>query len=183
VTERDVVILVAPPPPAGVRGGVPREMYFVDELAAAVGATLGAPVGVVEGTLADVIRAGVILSFQPIRPDTLAAAPGIAPRTIWLDAGRAPGAAIQAHGLAAAVGTMRYLEWSRHRARDRAHHVWARRELAERVGATVDLLHDGNPEVVRIADPRYANLAGLIAALSAVVLGDPPPAGDAVTAP
>jgi hypothetical protein len=183
VTGRDVVIVVAPAPAPGVSGTAVRTSMAVDELAAAVGAVLDAPVAVIEGTLGDVAGAGVVLSFLPVRADTLRDVPGLAARTVWMRADRNPGAAIQEFGLAGAVSTMRYLEWSRHRDRDRAQHVWTRRELAERIGATVDFLHDGDPEVTRIADPRYANMAGLIAALCAGVLADPPPLGRLGTTP
>jgi len=179
VTDRDVVVVVHPAAPPGTRGTPQRTILLADEFAAAVGAMLRSPVTVVEGTLADVAGAGVILSFLPIREDTLRAAAGIAPRTLWLDVDRSPGRAIQNFGLAGAASTMRYIEWSRHRGRDRAHHVWTRRDLAERLGATVDRLYDGNPDVVQIADPRYANMASLVAALCAIILGDPPPPGDA----
>jgi len=181
VTDRDVVAVVDPAPPPGVRGTPRRSNWLVDDLAAAVGATLGAPVAVVEGTLADVANAGVILSFLPVREDTLREVPGIAPRMFWMDAGRFPGRAIQQFGLAGAVTTMRYIEWSRHRHRDRANHLWTRRDLADRLGATVERLHEGNPDIVRIEDPRYANMASLVAALCAIVLGDPPPPGDATS--
>lgn len=110
---------------------------------------------------------------------SLADAPGLASRVVWMRAERNPGAAIQEYGLAGALSTLRYLEWLRHRDRDRAQHVWTRRELAERIGATVDAIHDRNAEVTRIADPRYADMAGLIAALCAGVLGEPLPPGRA----
>ena len=74
------------------------------------------------------------------------------------------------------VGTLRYLEWVTHRATDRANHIWARRDVVERLGAQIERLSESG--AVYIRHPGYRDLAGLLAALCAVVIREPLPPGD-----
>jgi hypothetical protein len=104
-----------------------RLRYHVDELAQALGATLGIDVPVVEGTLADAPAGGYLLVFG----DDADADARLSPRIVAFDADRSTiMTTVERHSLAGAIEKHRYFQWYTRRGDDRGAGVIGRKDIA-----------------------------------------------------
>lgn len=158
--------------------------YRVDELHAELARRSGHAVSVHHGSLGSAPRRGIVLLFCPSLDETLAeAAADVAPRVIWMNAGRTDVRdGLARHGLLGAVERARYFRWVKARAQDPADGLYARLDQAAALAGAVQR-DAGVQGFVLLADPRYRDLVSLVYALSTVASRGPQPAPDGAPGP
>lgn len=158
--------------------------YRVDELHAEIARRSGHAVPVHHGSLGGAPRRGIVLLFCPSLDEALAeAAADVAPRVIWMNAGRTDVRdGLARHGLLGAVERSRYFRWVKARAQDLADGLHARIDQAAALTGAVQK-DAGVQGFVLLTDPRYRDLVSLVYALATVASRGPQPAPDGAPGP
>jgi hypothetical protein len=167
--------LVAPSPetlgPTEVTG---RAFHHVDDFCAALGAATGATVTIVEGTLADIPDDGFVLVYHFIDLEHHLT-PELAPRVVVVDA--PPNALYRllwTTDIAAGIDNQRYSDWCDHRDEESSRGLFARKDMAERWGATAIEPGYSTERYAEYAHPGCHNLPELLATYLAALAGVAP---------
>ena len=149
-----------------------RASYAVDEFAEAVGRAAGLAVPVIEGGLGEVPADAWALLFDA---RGLAERPELARRVVLMNADRATVLRkLEEHQLAGAVEKHRYFLWQASRQQEDGGGLFARKALADKVGATLETPfqteHYGLFKRSRYSDLPYL-ITGYLAAADAAGVG------------
>lgn len=134
----------------------------VEDFAEALARSSGAPVPVVECPLEDV-STGFIVIFR-IHPDEeLSIPPELGPRIVLVNVSRGLiRQAMEKHRLAGAIDELRYFKWRTAHGRDAIGGLLARRDVAERIGATEVLSPYATEHYAAYSHPHCDSLPELV---------------------
>jgi hypothetical protein len=133
----------------------------VDEFAACLGEAAGVPVPVIEGTIANAPAEGFIVLFGW---DGITTDPHLGPRVVLINVNRSEVPHdLERYQLAAAVEKDRYFRWQHERARDSGRHLYGRKDVGRRIGATWPGGGWESESYGLLSSDRYPDLPGLLA--------------------
>jgi hypothetical protein len=152
-----------------------RDMVEADDFATAVAGVVGAPVPVIEGSLADAPSDGYVLAFG-VPAAAFAEHRELCRRVVLVNASGATVLdSLERFGLVAAIEQRRYYNWLRSRARESGYGLIGRRELA----AALDGKGNGSyasEHYDSLESTRYPDLIALLRGYLSAYAADPPPA-------
>ena len=139
-----------------------RKFDAVDEFASALSLAAGIVVPVVEGSLADAPDQGFLIVFNG-QGHALESLPELGPRTILINADRASiRQEMEIYHLAAAVEEHRYYRWCRQQDQENNRGLLGRKDVAERMGATLLKSPFTTEHYGEFSHPRCQDLPGLL---------------------
>ncbi len=140
-----------------------REFSEVDEFCAALGLAAGVTVSIVEGELADIPADGFVLVYFRYGM-SLDLAPEVGARVVLVNAERGClFRQLEPHRLAGAIEERRYFNWCTSRDEETGSGVLGRKDVAQRIGATIVRPYYSTQHYAGFSHPRCHDLPELLA--------------------
>jgi hypothetical protein len=131
-----------------------RQFDDVEAFCAAVGVAAGVPVSIIEGDYADAPSEGFVIVYD--RENDVP--PGLGPRIVLVDVHGLPFKRLETHRFAALIESRRYHQWRAERDRETGAGLYARKDVAVRIGATISDPYSVTEHYAPIAHPRCRDL-------------------------